>query len=157
MYMYNKMGCIVSTYSLHMQYSVLYLSLYLLYTVGVLQYILYNYNCCRAGKRVRMFELPFVCYIVNFSLRSFTAMPTLMFAHVHLCNLNMWSIMWACSSKVEAVLLAASVSIHSPAMLNPSRNRKKTSTRYKAIIQFWRHSIANQDTCTCVHVRATLT
>ena len=81
-----------------------------------------------------------------FSLRSFAATPTLMFAHAHLCNLNMWSIMWACSRKVEAVQLAASVSFLCPVMLNPSRNsnRKKTSTRYKAIIQeaFY---IANQD------------
>ena len=69
-----------------------------------------------------------------------------MFAHVHLCNLNMWSIILACSRKIEAVLLAASVSFLSPAMLNPSRNsdRNKTSTCYKAIIQFWRYSIANQ-------------
>ena len=41
---------------------------------------------------------------------------------------------------------AASVSFLSPAMLNPSRNsdRNKTSTRYKAIIKFWRLSIAIQ-------------
>ena len=47
---------------------------------------------------------------------------------------------------LEAVLLAASVSFLSPVMLNPSRNsdRNKTSTRYKAIIQFWSHSIANE-------------
>ena len=77
----------------------------------------------------------------KFSLRSFTAMPTLMFAHVHV-----WLIIWACSSKVKAVLLAASVSFLSPAMLNLTRNsnRNKTSTRYKAIIQFWRLSLANQ-------------
>ena len=54
--------------------------------------------------------------------------------------------MWACSSKVETVSLAASVSFLSLAMLNPSRNsdRKKNSTRYKAIIKFWWLSIANQ-------------
>ena len=93
-------------------------------------------------------------FVVNFSLSSFTAMPTLMFAHAHLCNLIMQSIMWACSRKVEAVLLAASVSFLSPAMLNPSRNsdRKKTSTCYKAIIQFWRHSIANQGKSIKTHV-----
>ena len=51
--------------------------------------------------------------------------------------------MWVFSRKVEAVLLATSVSFLSPAMLNPS-DRNKTSTRYKAIIEFWRHSIANQ-------------
>ena len=65
-----------------------------------------------------------------------------MFAHAHLLNLhvNMWLIMWECSRNVEAMLLAVSVSFLSPAMLNPSRNsdRNKTSTRYKAIIQFWR-------------------
>ena len=83
---------------------------------------------------------------LNFSLRSFAATPTLMFAHAHSCNLNVWSIMWACSIKVEAVLLAASVSFLCPAMLNGSRNSdmNKTSTRYKAIILFWRLSIANQ-------------
>ena len=82
---------------------------------------------------------------LNFYLRSFAATPTLMFAHVHLCNLDMWLIIWACSRNIEAVLLVASVSFLSPAMLNPSRNsdRNKTSTRYKAIIQFLRHSIAN--------------
>ena len=75
---------------------------------------------------------------LNFSLQSFAATPTLMFAHAHSCNLNVRSIMWACSIKVEAVLLAASVSFLCPAMLNPSRNsdRNKTSTRYKAIIHF---------------------
>ena len=53
--------------------------------------------------------------------------------------------MWVCSRKIEAVLLAASVSFLSPMMLNSSRNsnRNKTSTCYKAIIHFWRHSIAN--------------
>ena len=83
---------------------------------------------------------------LNFSLRSFAATPTLMFAHAHSCNLNVWSIMWACSIKVEAVLLAASVSFLCPAMLNRSRNSdmNKTSTRYKAIILFWTLSIANQ-------------
>ena len=130
---------------------VLYLSLYLLYTVGVLYYTLYicNFNdVVGLGKGFEClnFRLFAAHSKLNFSLQSFTAMPTLMFAHVHFCNLNVWSIMWACSRKVEAVLLAASVSIHCPAMLNPSRNsnRNKTSTRYKAIIQFWRHSIANQ-------------
>ena len=62
-----------------------------------------------------------------------------MFVDVHLCILNMWLIIWACSSKVEAVLLATSVSFLSPAMLNPSRNsdRNKTSICYKAIIQLF--------------------
>ena len=65
---------------------------------------------------------------LNFSLRSFAATPTLMFAHVHLCNLNVWSIMWACSRKVEAVLLAAFISFLCPAMLNPSRNNDRNKT-----------------------------
>ena len=60
--------------------------------------------------------------------------------------------MWVCSRKVEAVLLAAFVLyvFLSPAMLNPNtcrnsdRNFMYTSTRYKAIIQFWGLSIANQ-------------
>ena len=79
------------------------------------------------------------------SLQSFAAMLTLMFAHVHLYNLNVWLTMWMYSKK--AMLLAASVSfLSTPVMLNPSRNsnRNKTSTRYKVIIQFWRLSIANQ-------------
>ena len=98
----------------------------------------------RAGKKLRIFEPSFVCCALEykFSLRSFA----LMFAHEHLYTLNVWFIMWACFSKVETVSLAASVSFLSLAMLNPSRNsdRNKTSTRYKAIIQFWRLSIANQ-------------
>ena len=102
----------------------------------------------RAGKRFECSNLDsFAVHSkLNFSHRSFAGTPTLMFAHAHLYNLNEWSIMWACSRKVEAVLLAASVSFLSPAMLNPSRNsnRNKTSTRYKAIIQFWRYSIANR-------------
>ena len=54
--------------------------------------------------------------------------------------------MWVCSRKVEAVLLATFVLFLSPAMPNMDRNtdRNNTSTRYKAIIQFWRLSIANQ-------------
>ena len=75
------------------------------------------------------------------------AMATLKLAHVHLYTLIAWLIIWASSSKLKAVLLlAASVSFLSPAMLNPSRNsdRNNTSTHYKAIIQFWRLSIANQ-------------
>ena len=49
------------------------------------------------------------------------------------------------------MLLAASVSFLSPAVLTTSRNndRNATSTRYKALIQFWKFSIANL-------VRATL-
>ena len=45
-----------------------------------------------------------------------------------------------------AVFLAAFVLFLSPAMPNPDRNsdRNNTSTCYKAIIQFWRLSIANQ-------------
>ena len=93
-------------------------------------------TCTRTGKKVRIFESlnlrSFAMHSkLNFSLRSFAAMPNLMFAHA-------WLIMWAFSIKVDAVLLAASVSFLCPAMLNPSRNsdRNQTSTRYKAIIQF---------------------
>ena len=77
-----------------------------------------------------------------------------MFVHVHLCSLITQSIMYASSGKVEAVLLAASVSFLSPAMLNPSRNsdRNKSSTHYKAIIQLWRLSIANQGKSIKTHV-----
>ena len=75
----------------------------------------------------------------------FEALPPCPLKCLHLCNLYVWLIMLVCSSKVEAVLLAASVSFLCPAMLNPKRNskRNKTSTCYKAIIQFWRLSIAN--------------
>ena len=98
----------------------------------------------KAGKKVRMFEPSFVCcaFESKFSLRS----P----AHFNVCacalvHSNVWLIMWACSGKVEAFLLAASASFLSPAMLNSSRNsdRNKISTHYKAIMQFWRFSIAN--------------
>ena len=108
----------------------------------------YVYIFTRAEKKFRMFEPSFFCcaFKSKFFLRSFAATPTLMFAHVHLYTLNMWLIMWAYSSKVEAVLLAASVSFLNPAMLNPNRNsdRNKTSICYKPIFQFWRLSIANQ-------------
>ena len=55
-------------------------------------------------------------------------------AHFNVCAIL---IMWTCSSKVEVVMLAASVSFLSPAMLNQSRIRdsNKTSTCYKVIIQ----------------------
>ena len=48
--------------------------------------------------------------------------------------------------KVEAVLLAAFVLFLSPAVPNLDRNtdRNHTSSRYKAIILFWKLSIANQ-------------
>ena len=70
----------------------------------------------RAGKRFECSNLrSFTMHLkLNFSLRSCTAMPTIMFAHVHLYNLNVWLI-WAYSRKIEAVLLAASVSFLSPA------------------------------------------
>ena len=58
---------------------------------------------------------------LNFSFRSFAATPTLLFAHAHLHSLNMW----VCSRNVEVVLLAASVSFLSPALLNPSRNNDR--------------------------------
>ena len=45
---------------------------------------------------------------LNFSLRSFAAMPTSMFAHAHFYNLNVWLKLWVCSRNVEAVLLAVS-------------------------------------------------
>ena len=95
-----------------------------------------------------MFKLTFVCcaFESKCSLRSFPATPTLIFAHVHLYTLNVWLVMWVCSSEVESVLLTASISFLSPVMLSPSRNsdRNKTITRYRAIIQFWRLSIANE-------------
>ena len=133
----------------------LYVRIYVdMYAIYIYTYILQA--CCScAGDYICTYVHTYVCNVglgkrfessnlrsfgthskLNFSLRSFTATPTLMFVHAHLCNLNVWSIMWACSRKVEAVLLAAFVSFLCPAMLNPSRNsdRNKTSTRYKAII-----------------------
>ena len=107
----------------------------------------YTYMYIRAGMKVGMFELSFVCcaFEAKFLPLKLAATPTLMFAHVHVYNLNVWLIMWACSRKVEAVLLADFVLFLSPAMPNLDRNtdRNNTSTRYKAIIQFWRLSIAS--------------
>ena len=53
--------------------------------------------------------------------------------------------MWVCSRKVKAVLLAAFVPFLSLVMLDLCRNSdgNKTSTHYKAIIQFWGHSISD--------------
>ena len=64
----------------------------------------------RAGKRFEYSNLrSFTAHSkLNFSLRSFAATPTSMFAHVHLCNLNVWLKLWVCPRKVEAVLLAVS-------------------------------------------------
>ena len=45
---------------------------------------------------------------LNFSLRSFAATPTSMFAHAHFCNLNVWLKLWVYPRKVEAELLAVS-------------------------------------------------
>ena len=87
---------------------------------------------------------------LNFYLKSFAAMPTLMFVHAHFYNIKVWLIMWECSRKVEAVLLAVFVLFLSPAMFNLDRNtdRNNTSTSYtcKTTIQFWRLSIVNQST-----------
>ena len=84
---------------------------------------MYMYNCtctfvyAQLGLRIR-FECSNLCSIashlkLNFSLWNFVATPTLMFAHVHLCNVNVWSIM------------AASISFLSPVILNPSRNSER--------------------------------
>ena len=45
---------------------------------------------------------------LNFSLRSFAATPTSMFAHAHFCNLNVRLKLWVYPRKVEAELLAVS-------------------------------------------------
>ena len=70
--------------------------------------------------------------------KSFNCLNLHSFAHLY--TLNVWLIMWVCSSAVEAVLLAASASFLSPATLNPSRNSDRN--KY-LIIQFLRFSIAN--------------
>ena len=95
------------------------------------------------GPKVRTF-VRLLC--IRSYISTFEATPTLMFAHAHFCNPNMWLIMWVCSMKVEAVLLAAFVLFLSPAVPNLDRNtnRNHTSSRYKAIILFWKLSIANQ-------------
>ena len=89
----------------------------------------------------------FLCHVCVYKLshlnspcKALPPCPHKSLRFAHLCNLYVWLIMWVCSSKVEAVLLAASVSFLSPVMLNPKRNSKryKTSSCYKAIIQFWR-------------------
>ena len=98
---------------------------------------MYMYIYIMTGKNLQMFKPSFVCYTFDskFSFQSFAATPTLMFAHLHS---NVWLIMWVCSSKVETVFLAASVSFLSSVMLNPSRNsdRNMTTTCYKAITSF---------------------
>ena len=95
----------------------------------------------RVGKKFKGSNLcSFAAYLkLNFYLRSFTALPILMFAHVHFYNLNVWLKIWACSRNFEAQLLAAFVLFLSPAMPNLDRNtdRNNTSTCYKVIIQFW--------------------
>ena len=110
-----------------------------------------------------MFQSLFVCCAFEAKF-----LPLKLHCHVHInvCTYNVCTCTCAlvqsirvcvvndvvCSRKVEAVLLAASVSFLSPMLLNPSRNsnRNKTSTCYKAIIQFWRHSIS---TLIKTHVR----
>ena len=106
-------------------------------------------------KEVWRFEPSFICctFKAKFLPLKLWCHAHLTFALAHLYNINVRLIMWACSSKVEAALLAAFVLFLRPVMLNLSRdsNRNNTSTRYKAIIQFWRLSthihVANQDKC----------
>ena len=80
-----------------------------------------NTCCNRPGKRFAGSSLhSFATHSkLNFSLRSFADPLTFMFVHVHLYNLNVWLIMWACFRKFKALLLAAFLS---PVMLNPIRN-----------------------------------
>ena len=107
-----------------------------------------------AEKEVWRFELSFICCTFKAKF-----LPLKLWCHTHfnfcaciLVNdiINVRLIMCPCSRKVQAALLAAFfVLFLSPVMLNSSRNsnRNNASTRYKAIIQFWRLStrIANQD------------
>ena len=74
-------------------------------------------------------------------------MPFLICEHVYFYDLNAWLIMCVCSRKVEAVLLAVFVLFLSPTIHNLDRNsdRNNTSSCFKAILQFLRLSIANQD------------
>ena len=130
--------------------------------VYVLSMYVYMYVCVCMNVCICMYVCMYVCVYVCIyvciylciraeNIQTFVRLrttPTLMFAHMLLCNQNIyvWSTMLSCSRKVKAVLLAASALYLNPAMLNLSRNsdRNKTSTCYKAIIQFWRLSIANQ-------------
>ena len=102
----------------------------------------------RGGKNVRRFEPLFIFYTFETKF-----LPSKVRCHTHfnVCacalvqskrvvnNVSMFD-------EVEAGLLAAFVLFLSPAMLNLARNsdRNKTSTRYKAIIQFGRLSVTNQ-------------
>ena len=82
----------------------------------------------RARKKGGIFNAKFLpskfrCYYTHFNV------CTCALVHVQTtCVANNFGVL---TRKVEAVLLAASVSFLSPAMLNPSRNsdRNKTSTR----------------------------
>ena len=110
------------------------------YSPSHIHVYMYMYKYTYQGwEKVQMFESSFVCcpFEAIFLLLNLSC-------HPHLCNLNMWSIMWVCSRNVETVLLAASVSFFSPPMLSRISERNNTSTHYKAIIQFQRHSLASQ-------------
>ena len=93
------------------------------------------------GVKVWRFKPLFVCCAIEAKFLPFEALLTLPLYVVHV-----WLIMWTCSRKVEAVLLAAFVLFLSPGTPNLDRNTdgNNTSTHYKAIIQFWWLSIANQ-------------
>ena len=84
-----------------------------------------------------------------FKVRLFAAYPKLpsklcCHAHFNVCICALLQSKFVVNN--VGMLLAAFVLFLSPAMLNLDRNsnRNNTSTRYKAIIKFWRLSIANQ-------------
>ena len=109
---------------------------------------MHMYTCIhiRAGKKVQKFESSFVCCAFE---ATFLLLQLSCHTHFNVCtctlvqskhvfnNVGEFQKRWGCV--VGCFCL-------SPAMLNPSTisESNKTSTRYKAIIQFWKHSIASQ-------------
>ena len=84
------------------------------------------------GVKVWRFKPLFVCCAIEAKFLPFEALLTLPLYVVHV-----WLIMWTCSRKVEAVLLAAFVLFLSPAMPNLYRNtdRNNTSTRNNPVLE----------------------
>ena len=96
-------------------------------------------NTIRARKKYRSFEPLFVCctfeakFLPYFYLRSFTATPILMFELLQSKHVvNKVSVFQECWGSVAGCFCFV------------SQSRNNTSTSYKAIIQIWRLSMANQ-------------
>ena len=91
-------------------------------------YYFTNCNCCFST----LFTFKGPCTFRNFYKLLSSCCSCIPNAHsfvvVHLYTINMWLTMWAYSSEVEPVLLAASVSFLSPVMLHPSKNCDRNKT-----------------------------